>query len=115
MEIEYKIPVLKETYVKAVLMSINFLLNLTNFEIKILCAMLNSNMTIVNIDTREHIRKVLNKDKFMTNNYIKSLRTKNILLDHPTMSKVYYINPTILEIIKAGKISFEFVINENDN
>lgn len=110
---EYKIPVTKETYVKAVLMSINFLLNLTNFEIKILCAMINNNMLEVNIDTREHIRKVLNKDKFMTNNYIKSLRTKGVLLDHPKNSKVYYINPTIIDIIKEGKISFEFGINDN--
>lgn len=111
---EYKIPVTSKNYYKAILMVLNFNLKLSELEIDIICTMLNNNMLEVNIDTREHIRKVLNKDKFMTNNYIKRLRSKGILLDNDKLNRVYYINPTILDIIKQGKISFEFIINDNN-
>ena len=76
---EYKIPVNSQNYFKAMLTVLNFNLNLSELEMDILCAMMNNGLIEVNIDTREIIRKVLNKDKFMTNNYIKRLRNKNVL------------------------------------
>ncbi len=111
---EYNIPVNKKDYYKAILMVLNFNLNLSSLELDILCTMLNNNMLEVNIDSREHIRKVLNKDKFMTNNYIKRLRNKGMLLDHPELNRVYYINPIILNIIKDRKVSFEFKLNDSN-
>ena len=112
---EYKIPVNSQNYFKAMLTVLNFNLNLSELEMDILCAMMNYGLIEVNIDTREIIRKVLNKDKFMTNNYIKRLRNKNVLLDKPNANRVYYINPAILNIMNDMKVSFEFIIADENN
>jgi hypothetical protein len=112
---EYKIPISNKDYYKAMLMVLNFNLKLSELEMDILCTMLNNGMYEVNIDTREVIRKVLDKDKFMTNNYIKRLRNKQVLLDKQGSNRVYYINPIIMNIINDRKVSFEFNVINLDN
>jgi len=105
------IKVKKEDYVKAMLTIINFNLKLSELELDIITAMINNNMTVVNIDSREIIRKVLNKDKYITNNYIKRLRSKGVFLEKPN-DKQFYINPNILDILKDKEVSFKFHITE---
>lgn len=102
----------KIEYNREVLKSLSFIFNLSDLELDILVAMLNNNYTVINIDSREMIRKVLNKDKYLTNNYIKRLRDKQVLLDKMG-SKMFYINPIILDILKEGEVVFKFKINDN--
>lgn len=109
----YQKELTRKEYYKDILDKLTFF-KFSEFEIDILVAMLTSNMLEVNIDTREQIRKVLNKDKFITNNYIKRLREKEALLDKPNVTRVYCINPEIMDIIKAEKITFEYIINDNN-
>ena len=103
----------KKEYYKELLSLLTFF-KFSEFELDILTTMLCNNMTEVNIDTREYIRKILNKDKYITNNYVKRLRLKGVLLDRTDLNRVYYINPTIMEIIKEGKLTFEFSINDDN-
>lgn len=101
----------KSDYYKQILATLYFF-KFTDFELDILAAMLNNNMTVVNIDSREVIRKVLNKDKFIINNYIKRLKNKGVFLDIPN-TKVLNINPTIIELIKEGQITYGFNLDGN--
>ncbi len=111
---EHKIPVTKEGYCKAMLLLMNFTLNLRKFEIDIMTVILSHGIEQVTTDTRDLIRKILNKDKFNTNNYINRLKAKGILL--PTSEdRVLQVNPSILDLIKDKKVSFEFVIHDNNN
>jgi hypothetical protein len=108
---EYKIPVNIKNYHKAILMVLNFNLNLSKMELDIVACILNHNMETVDLYSREIIRKELDKDKFIINNYIGRLKDKKILLIKPADKKLY-VNPSIIEIAKDGKITFEFIINE---
>ncbi len=101
----------KKDYYKEILTQLT-MFKFSEFELNILVTMLTSNRLEVNIDTREHIRKVLNKDKFITNNYIKRLRVKGVLLTKPNVNRVYYINPTIIQILQEGTITFNYIIHE---
>lgn len=101
----------KSEYYKQILATLYFF-KFTEFELDILSAMLNNDMTVVNIDSREVIRKVLNKDKFIINNYIKRLKGRNVLLEIPG-TKALNINPMIISLIKEGQITFNFDINGN--
>ena len=58
---EYNIPVEKKDYYKAMLMVINFNLNLSNLEMDILSILLNNKLRVVNIDARDLLRKDLLK------------------------------------------------------
>jgi len=82
-------------------------------EIDIVACMLNHNMEIIDIYSRETIRKELDKDKFTTNNYISKLRDKGILITKPA-DKNLYVNPNIIEMVKDPKFTFELeLIDEN--
>lgn len=107
---EREIPVKKELYHKAMLMVLNFELGLSNMEIDMVSILLNNNITIVDTEAREIIRKALNKDKFITNNYIQRLKNKNIFVVRPA-DKNLYLNPELLAIVKQGEISFKFKIS----
>jgi len=103
---ERVIPVKSKDYHKAVLMIMNFSLNLSPMEIDIVSCVLNHNMEIIDSYSRDTIRKELDKDKFTTNNYIARLREKNIFITKPA-DKNLYVNPNIIEMVKDPKISFE--------
>lgn len=110
---EYKIPVNIKNYHKAILMILNFNLNLSKMELDIVACILNHNMESVDLYSRETIRKELNKDKFIINNYIARLKTKKILIVKPADKKLY-VNPNIIEIAKDRKLTFEFIIDGNN-
>lgn len=107
---DYKIPVNNESYHKAILMALNFSLNLSKMEIDMVATLLNYNKLIVDTESREILRKALDKDKYIINNYIQRLRNKNILVIRPA-DKNLYLNPSLIEIVKERKVSFEFEIH----
>ena len=102
---KYNIKVTKDNVYKIILNIINFSLKLTPLELDILQIILENNINIIDTNARELIRKVLNKDKFITNNYIIKLKNKNILLAD---SKKLYLNPGINDIVKSKSITFNF-------
>jgi hypothetical protein len=108
---EYKLKVNDKGYYKGMLrlFSLNPNYALSDLEIDILTTMLCNKLTVVNADSKEVIRKVLDKDKFIVNNYIKRLRDKGILIGVPN-SKHSQIVPSLLDYVKEGKVSFEFEI-----
>lgn len=111
---EYKIPVTSKSYYKAILTILNFSLNMSKLELDIIAVLLYHNMLEINADSREVIRKELDKDKFITNNYIKSLKAKGILLIKDNDPKKAYINPEIINIVREPKLTFEFIINDHN-
>jgi predicted transcriptional regulator len=92
-------------------MILNFNLNLSKLELDILATLLNHNVTIVDTEARDIIRKALNKGKYNINNYISRLRKKKIFITKP-VDKNLYINPSLIEIVRDKKVSFEFIIHE---
>jgi len=102
----------KKEYYSEVL---NKLLDLSSFELDILLTMLESNRLEVNTDTREHIRKVLNKNKAVTNNYIKRLRTKGIFVNKEGYNMVYLFNPLILQVLQEGKLTYQYSYDNSNN
>lgn len=110
---EYKIPVLKDNYYKQVLGLLNFNLKLSKFEMNIISTLLDNGIKIVDTESRELLRKQLNKGKPTLNNYIKKLTDRNVLVKTDTI-RVLKINEGILESIEDAKLTFEFTI-VNDN
>lgn len=108
---EYEIPVTKDNLTEVILTILNFNLGMSKLEIKIIATLLDNGYIKVNIDARDIIRKVLDLDKFSTNNYIKRLRTKGILLEKPN-DKQFYINPGILQAVESKDLSFKFNVND---
>jgi predicted transcriptional regulator len=102
----------RKEYYKDILNKMVFF-SLSTFEVDIIITMLNSNRLEVNTDTREHIRKVLDKDKAITNNYIKRLRNKGVLLDGDKTA-TYILNPTVLQIINDGWITYNYIIHDDN-
>lgn len=102
---EYKIKVNSHSIYKAILTVINFSLKLSNNEIDIIATLLKYGFTVVNAEARDMLRKALDKDQYNINNYIKSLKTKKILLKE---GKDIIINPNLSEVLKSKEIVFKF-------
>lgn len=109
---EYKIPVNKDNVYKAVLTVVNFNLGLSDMEIDILATLLKYRLYLIDTTARDVIRKVLNKSKFSTNNYIKRLKEKNIIVQEEETKKLY-LNPGLREIINSNEITFKFDITDD--
>lgn len=105
------IPIKKDQFHKGILTILNFSLGLTELEIDIVATLLKNNITIIDSDARDLIRKVLNKDKFNTNNYILKLKKKRILGSKPN-DKNLYLDPGLIEAVRDNKITFDFIIYE---
>jgi hypothetical protein len=104
---EFKIPVTQESLCKAVLTILNFKLGLSEKEVEVLAVMLNHRITVVDSSARLLIRKVLDRDKFSTNNYIKRLKDKKILIqDGKTLS----VNPSIIALASQTTLTFNFIL-----
>ncbi len=110
---EYKIPIAGKDYHKSILMILNFSLNLTPMELDIVATVLDYNLSIIDTKAREIIRLKLDKDKFNTNNYIKRLVDKHIFTINPG-DKNLYLNESLIGIANNKKVSFEFIINDNN-
>jgi len=105
------IPVKKNSYYKGALSILNFSLGLTELEIDIVATLLHNKIYIIDSNARDLLRKVLNKDKYNTNNYIAKLKSKKILGTKPN-DKNLYLDPGIIEATKDSKITFDFIVYE---
>lgn len=108
---EYKIAVDSKSYCKAILMIYNFKLRLSDLELDIVSVLLRSKLKMVNTNSREIIIKELNIDKYTLNNYIKRIKDKGIF---SKVNKDLIVDPNLFEIIKHPKVSFEFIVNDNN-
>ena len=111
MEKIFKIPVNKDNIYYGILTVANFALKLTDIEIQILSILLKEKIETIDVKVRETLRKVMNKDKYIINNYIKRLKEKGMLLQE-TKPKKLYINPNIKELTKSDVITFKFINND---
>lgn len=99
----------KSKYYKALLITYNAVgkMGLSKLEIDILSTMLEHGLKTVNTDTREILRKQLDKGKYVINNYIIGLKEKSILIEQ-SEGKSLVINPNIVNSIKDNEVSFKF-------
>jgi hypothetical protein len=109
---DFEIPVEPKAYHKALLMIINIPLNLnlSPMEIDILSCMLNHNMETIDHLSRKIIADELKRSNFNINNYIISLRDKNMLITK-AKDKNLYVNPKIIDLVKDSNIGFKLKIN----
>lgn len=108
---EYKIPVKENNRYKQMLNILNFSLKLSDLEIDIISTLLNKGISVINTESREVVRLALNKDKFITNNYIVRLKDKGVLIPIKD-SKDLALDPGLLKTVKDSKVSFELIIND---
>ena len=105
---EYNIKISKEKYNLAALKVINCFLNLTDYELDIIVKMLDNNINILNRESRSKIRKLTNKSYNTTNNYIKRLKDKKILL---YINNELVLNKNITNHILDKEIKIKFDVN----
>lgn len=77
---EYNIPISKGDYPLALIKGINCFLDLTDFELAIVSNMLKYDMKELTAENRKKLREVLNKGEHTTNNYIKKLKDRKVLV-----------------------------------
>ena len=106
---EYNLKIEKKKYNLAMLKVINCFLNMTEFELEIIAAMLNNNILILNTESRKLLRDITNKGIATTNNYIKNLKDKRILLEQ---EEGLVINQSIIKPIEDGEVNIKFNILE---
>jgi predicted transcriptional regulator len=105
---EYVFKVNSKKYHRAMLEIYNFNLKLSDFELDIVATMLTNGISEINPITKELLRVTLNKDKYITNNYIKRLKDKGILLPKKD-ERGYILNPSVANLTKDNKVSFELI------
>lgn len=107
---EYNVPVSRENYNRAVLVSLNGLLKLTKYEMNVVTTMLDKGMEELKRGTRKVIQDSIGCDKFCLNNHILQLIRKGILSRAGTSLK---LNPNLLNTIKDGQFIFSFTVTGN--
>ena len=107
---EYNVPVLKKNYTLAVLKVINCFVGLTDYELDIISKMIDNDISVINKVTRVKIRELTGKDVGTTNNYIKKLKDKKVLLE---VSEGLILSESILAPVRDGNIEIKFNVNQN--
>ena len=77
---KYNVPIAEGDYPLALIKGLNCFLDLTDFELAIVSNMLKYNMETLSCENRKKIREVTGKGEHTTNNYIKKLKDKKILI-----------------------------------
>lgn len=99
------VPTSKETYTRAILTTVNVFLNLAPRELEVIVAMVENNVTVLDTEGREKLRKKLNMDQANLNTYIHKLKVGNNII---TKNNILTINPYIVDVIKDRSITFNF-------
>ena len=81
MRMEIDIPLKEDRYSRAMLKVMNSFLNLTDYELDIISEMLNHKMDVLDSKNRAKIRSLTGKRVASTNNYIKKLKDKKMLVE----------------------------------
>ena len=106
---KYEIPISEEKYTLAALNVMNCFLKLTKHELNIVRVMVDRNVSSIDLGSRALIRAETGKSVFMTNNYIKRLKDKGILVNN---NGKLSINQNIMGALKDQEISVRFNVNK---
>ncbi len=105
---EYNIPIKKEAYYLSMLKAVNWSLKLSKFQMEIICIILEDENKILTTDLRKLIRDITGKGIATTNNYIKKLKDRQILLES---DEGLVLNQMILSLINDKEVTIRFNIN----
>ena len=106
---ERVIDIKREDYAKAMINIINCFFNMTKFEIKLISTMVNNNTLLLDKTTRLDIRNLMNTSEYNFNNYIKKLKSKQVLME---TSRGLEIQPVIVSTLQDRELSIKFNIQE---
>ena len=105
----YNIKISKEGYTLAMLKVVNCFLNMTDYELDIVNKMIDNNIRILTTSARAEIRKLTgNKSVALTNNYIKRLVDKKVLI---TTDDGLVLNQSIVKPVIDKSITVSFSVN----
>ncbi len=105
---EYNIPINTKDYHLAMLKTMNCFLKLSKFQMEIICIILEDENKILTTDLRKLIRDITGKGIATTNNYIKKLKDKKVLLE---TEEGMVLNSTILNVMEDKEVIIRFKIN----
>lgn len=101
----------KKDHIDFILNLMNFNLNLSKLEMKIVSYMLEHKIYILDLDNKQIIRLALDLDKFTFNNYIKRLKDGNILMNK---DRINYLDNGIINLVANEELTFKFTINDSN-
>jgi hypothetical protein len=105
----HTIPVSKENYYKAVLITISpYIGNLTDYEVNFLTAMLKHKIKALGTEDRKALLEILDTDIYTLNNYIKRLKDKGTIIES---SGGLIINPALINNIDDKQITIKFNVS----
>jgi len=105
---EINIPVKEGARTKAILILFNSLIgNLTETEMRITVKMIDMNITELDADNRSILRANINMEKYLFNNYIQSLKSKNILYNGK--HKIPTLNQGLRQLVDNNSFNITFV------
>ncbi len=105
---ELELAISKESYNETALKLLNVLINHRDCELKILIAMLNNDITVINTESRKRIASLLDIDVTSLNHCIWILKSKGSLVK---VKEGYLINTKILKAVQEKTLSFIFHVN----
>jgi predicted transcriptional regulator len=109
---EYIINIPEEKYHRAILNVINCFLALSKFEMDIVCQILDDENGILTTKLRREIRLKTEKGEASTNNYVKMLKDKKVLIGNKGEIR---LNDTIMKLVEDGEVFIKFNILTNAN
>ena len=103
---DINIPIDKKNMTLAILSIVNPIIgNLTSKELKLLSIMIDNNITIIDKEEREKVRRISNMDKYSFNNYIFSLKNKGVIKQTITDIR---LNPSISNFKDITTLNINF-------
>lgn len=107
---EYNLNTKKENYHLGILKVVNCFLKMSNFELDIIVKMLDNDIKSITKETRKQLRDLVGDKSIQnTNNYIKKLKDKNILMLNEYNQLT--INNQILKVVEDKELIFRFNVN----
>jgi len=106
---KYEIPISEEKYTLAALNVMNCFLKLTKSELDIVAVMIGKSINVLDTESRSIVRSETGKGVNITNNYIKRLKDKGVLINN---NGKLSINHNISEALKDKEINIKFNVNQ---
>lgn len=101
-----KLPVSKDDLYKISISVLTYKVGLTTSEVDVIVTLLRNNITTINSRARDILRQTLDKSKFSTNNYIKQLKDKQLLVKSDK-GRELSLHPMLARLNKEKQITFE--------
>jgi hypothetical protein len=100
------IPVQSKDYHRAILLTLNPMLNFTKYEQDIIVTMVTYNLQVLEKETRKKIVEILDTDQFTFNNYIQRLKKSGVLIK--TVSGLE-LNTNLKNILADKEVSIKLI------